>query len=168
MADNILQNIDAEIDRIQKSVAELTVRLNDLMTLRKLVYKYPKVVEAPVQLTVILEGSTAVERTEAAPNLTKRERIVKACREILADGHRRFAREMVGELANMGVAVGGKDPAANLASYLSHHSEIFHADTKAGGWTLRSLLQKERATDVGAWVALSSNGASGDHHPTAA
>lgn len=73
------------------------------------------------------------------PPPTMRERITNTCALILADGRFRTTRLLVRELHDrFGVVVSGKDPVANLASYLSH-DDRFVSSKRHGGWSLRQL-----------------------------
>jgi hypothetical protein len=117
----------------------------------------------PIKKTAAAVG----RKIKAAKYPTKRDAILNGCLEILADGKRRFARDLLIELEKIGVRVGGKNPKSNLASYLSHFDE-FQADTKLGGWTLRSLIApKAKASNARTLPAFSTNGASPVRHQLA-
>jgi len=80
-----------------------------------------------------------------------------ACDSILSDGRRRVSKEIVPELAKLGVSLNhSKDPAGLLASYLSREKNRFVSDVKQGGWTLTRLIHKARPTDVDASAGLFS------------
>jgi hypothetical protein len=88
--------------------------------------------------------------------LTKREQVIDAATRILSDGTRRTSRELL-SIIELVVDIGGKDPAAALASYLSHEKDLFESDLKKGGWTLRRLTKKVRPDDAGTSSGLFNN-----------
>lgn len=155
-----LANVEAEIQRVKAEIEKLQKRLSDLDALQILLTQYIDVVGVglvPIR-NVTANVRNDLERIVNAP--TKQAAIIEGSKKILEDGKRRFARELLVELANMGVEVGGKNPKSNLASYLSHSDE-FQADTKAGGWTLAKFVSpKAKAGSADTRPALSTNGAS--------
>lgn len=162
-----LEKLDAEIARLQHTINVSSARIEDLRMLRLLFTRYYDVFDTS---PVSIEKSAADLLAKLAlggKRVTKQEAIISGCKEILADGKRRFSRDLLIDLERRGVMVGGKNPKSNLASYLSH-DDAFQADTKLGGWTLRSLIApKAKASSALTLPAFSTNGASQGRHQLA-
>lgn len=165
--DQRLANIDAEIARVQKDIEAKEKRLHDLTALKILLTEYIDVVGIGLMPISSATAMIGAELLVGGKKLTKQRKIIEGCKEILADGRRRFARELLVELEKRGVSVGGKNPKSNLSSYLSH-DDAFQADTKLGGWTLRRLIApKAKASNARTVPAFSTNGALPERHQLA-
>jgi hypothetical protein len=137
---NILR-LQAEANRLRALIEETQKRLSDIETLIGLLGTYDQLLEASARPAS--ELVTKLHESLKRRSNTLKERILDASEEILADGARRLSRDLLPELAKRGVRVGGKDPAANLASYLSREKERFVSDQRAGGWTLRQRMDSK-------------------------
>jgi hypothetical protein len=167
-----LQGLATEAQELREQIAKASERLEEIETLVRLAAKYNLNVD--VKPTAILMQPKRVTETRimaaahgAAHALTVRDKIILGCESILDDGKRRLSRELVPLLATLGVKVGGKDPAGNLAAYLSKEKDRFDSNVKQGGWSLTRLTRRANPGDVGASPGLfSNNGLLGaDQHP---
>jgi hypothetical protein len=150
------EDVFATIARKQREIEERQKDISELEELLRLADKHRLEVSSPNIGAGLDQLRNRLEVTRTVPQ-TLRERIIAAAETVLSDGQRRFARELLPELLKYGVRLEGKNPAGNLASYLSREKDRFISDAKMGGWTLRVLAQKGRAPDVGASRALFSN-----------
>lgn len=146
----------AQADVIRKRMAADSAQLDLIESLIALSQRYLESREGTPAAEVV--NVVAQKFKRRGWTTTKRERLIAAAEGILADGVRRYSRELVNELQAHGVEVGGKDPALNLSSYLSHEKEIFNSDQKRGGWTLVRLLKGARPDETGTLPGLFSNG----------
>jgi hypothetical protein len=144
-------------ENLAAEIARKRAELKELEELLRLAEKYLRHAQ-PVRVTGVgAIGALAMlaqkERNAASFGATKKDRILNGCEFVLSDGKRRISRQLVIELAEHGIRVGGENPgteAANLSSYLSREKDRFVSDVKLGGWTLRRLLQKGGPENVGA------------------
>ena len=151
-------NVDglrAQADIIRKRMAADSAQLDLIESLIALSQRYLNSREGTPAAEVV--NAVAQKFTRRGSITTKRERLIAAVEGILADGVRRYSRELVNELQAHGVEVGGKDSALNLSSYLSHEKKIFTSDQKRGGWTLVRLLKAARPDAPGTLPGLFSD-----------
>lgn len=155
-SDSPLSRIDTAIAEAMRRIKEEQQRLDELSVLRGLMEKHAQHVFGPsrvdaasLQTAMLAFGPTGK---------SKRERIILTAQEILNDGRRRISRELVRELGERGVVVGGSDDAGLLATYLSREKDLFVSDVRAGGWTLRRLTKRVRPDEVTASSGLVLNG----------
>ena len=154
METNSVESLTEKIARLRDTVAAAQAEIEEIETLLRLAEKY-RLNPGPAEITAAATAR-ALAALELAPRMTIKERILTAAESVLLDGKRRVSRELMADMAKLGVVVGGGDPAANLASYLSREKDIFESDVKAGGWTLKRLTKKAKADSVGALSAFSS------------
>ena len=147
------QAINARIKAAQQELAELDQfeALADKL--------FPNTAITPGAASLSFNVSTV---SAAVPmTMTKKDRIVTAVEQILADGKRRTSKELIGELTVLGVDVGGKDPVNNLGAYLSPCTK-FNAIRKKGGWGL-APQKKASPNDAPTSKGLISNGSEQSH-----
>jgi hypothetical protein len=162
-----LNDLDARAEELRRVIADAQKSLQEIETLKMLVTKYlPNVLElSAVKRVDAGSALAAVAYTVGrAKRETKRDQIINGVREILSDGRHRLSRELLGDLQQLGVEVGGSDPAALLSSYLSREKSFFESDLKAGGWALRQASSRVRSDDVAPSPDLFING-SASHPP---
>ncbi len=75
----------------------------------------------------------------------KQQQILDGLIAILSDGKPRHTHNLLVELTEKGVAVGGSDPRGNLSSYLSREKELFENDRR-NGWSLKKQTSDGAAT----------------------
>jgi hypothetical protein len=140
-----------EVSRLRDELSRVESEAVELDTLIRLGEKYNALnTERPRPASELMAAVTVrIAGVDAKPS-TLRERIIWAVSEILKDGRRRFARDLLPVMKQMGVDLGGKNPSSNLSAYLSREKDIFVCDVKAGGWTLHRLQKKVRPEDVAA------------------
>jgi PIN domain nuclease of toxin-antitoxin system len=163
-----ISEIATKLESLKIQCAEIQREMQELGTLLVLAEKYiaaqtkaPLVPAAPVALK-------AMDNAILGAAKSKRERIVGAATEILEDGTRRSSRYLVDAIESCGVEISGNDQnkkAAALSAYLSKDG-AFESDVKAGGWTLKRLLQKAKPGDAPTSTGFSFNGSAS--HPPAA
>lgn len=144
-----LDSLSAEASRLAALIRDSQSRLNEIETLIRLAKKFNLAgTGSPQPIAASLEAHTKQLAERIANPQTMKARILSACETVLADGSRRFSRQLVLELAKVGVVVGGADPAANLSSYLSKEKDLFTSNLQLGGWTLTRLTQKVALANV--------------------
>jgi hypothetical protein len=176
----LLQNAEAEAIALRKQLEEGNKRLAELEQLVNLVKKFSVSTVAGTILpsrAVVMTGiappmvitnyPSQIQAGNSAASghgvITKKEAILTNSAAILGDGVARFSRQLLAELSDRGVQVGGKDPILNLSSYLSREKDIFVSDQRAGGWSLRRLPKKVRPDEAPTSSGLGVNGLEG--HP---
>jgi hypothetical protein len=160
------EKLTAEEERLRKVIADAQKTLNGIEEFRRLKSHLKPVLSGDIQdagglahlgaVAESVEFSLARKTGRAA---TLKDQILDACEEILTDGRRRFSRELLRELAYKGVMLTGRDPATNLASYLSREKARFQSDKKAGGWALVRLIKQTRPGSAPTLPGLHTNGA---------
>lgn len=153
-----ISKLEARAEQLRAEISAMQKNLEEMTTLIVLMKKYLQYDAKPVRVTSQVIASAVAVAAKQAAGETKHQRIVRTTDAVLADGRRRLSRQLVVELRERGVEVGGKDEAARLASYLSHEKYRYQSDVKAGGWTLRRLLKQARPGEAPTSTGLSFNG----------
>lgn len=158
---NTLEGLTAEAKSLREQIEEHQARIEEIDTLVRLAEKYNlwvgRTVETDVQPKRVTDARALGAAHLAGRVFTVRDRIILGCESILGDGKRRLSRELVPELAKLGVIVGGRDPVGNLAAYLSKEKDRFDSNTKQGGWSLTRLTRRANPGDVDASPGLFSH-----------
>lgn len=158
------ETIDQRIDRLRGIVEEgerAAAELAELQELKRLMAKYDV---SPPQATSRVAAPVAeniAHNSTLSRALTTKDKIILGAESVLQDGQRRLSRRLLADMEKIGVIVDGKDPVANLSSYLSREKDRFESDLKLGGWTLKRLTKKARPESVGALPGLSINDLTG-------
>ncbi|HEV2700787.1 MAG TPA: hypothetical protein VGV09_04095 [Steroidobacteraceae bacterium] len=165
-----LEGLAAEAATLREHIEQYRVRLEEIETLVRLAEKYNLCVDRHIEVVPepkrVTDSRLFAAIHRAARDMTIRDRIILGCESILDDGKRRLSRELVPELAKLGVNVGGKDPAGNLAAYLSKEKDRFDSNIKLGGWSLTRLTRRANPGDADTSPGLfSNNGLTGAQHP---
>lgn len=141
------ETIDQKIMRL-RAIAEAGQRaaaeMVELQELKRLMEKHGvKPAEAASDVVGRVKESIA-----NGTAITVKDRILLAAESVLEDGKRRRPRQLLEEMAKIGVTVPGKNPAASLSSYLSKEKDRFETDPGSGGWTLKRLTKKTNPHDA--------------------
>lgn len=146
--------VDAEIARLRQVIAVAEAGISDLQNFKALLKKQalaPIIGESGLApLAASADAAVAVVAKKAGRQLYKKDQILDAAENVLADGVRRLSRDLLPEIEKQGVKIGGKDAVNALAVYLSREKHRFQTDQRAGGWTLTRFVQKRKPDDVGA------------------
>jgi len=147
---HILKSIQDERDALKERIKndqDRLAKLDQLAALANDLYpdnssgQSPKVMSGSGQL-----AASKSSIVEAAVVTTKRDRILIAAEQILADGVGRDSRSLLPELEARGVSVGGTNPVNNLSAYLSAAKDRFESDRAKGGWLLKAQKKQRVAT----------------------
>ncbi|MDG3441873.1 hypothetical protein [Nitrospirillum amazonense] len=131
-----LQKLEAKISRLQEDLRGLE---NDRVKLLHFI----EMAERYSSATTILGATT--KRSSVENRGTKGARLVEASLEIMRDTGRPMKNaELANALISMGYEIGGQQPSANLAGFLSRDSRV--AFTKGLGWTLAPQIATPTAT----------------------
>lgn len=151
------------LESLMAEAQDLRARLEEIETLIRLATKYKLGTGAGTAITSSANPAkqitgagvlTVLAAQMSGFGTTMKDKIINGSEHVLSDGKRRLSREIVADLAAIGVVVPGDDPAGYLATYLSKEKSRFTSDVKAGGWTLTRIVQKGRPGDVGASSGL--------------
>jgi gamma-glutamylcysteine synthetase len=137
-----------EVARLRDALERAIAEAKEYDTLIELAqkHKYELHSAADTIQKVVEQTVTRAFSTEKS----QKQRVVEAAEAILADGVRRYSRDVLREMEKMGITLTTQDPVGTLSVYLSREKDIFTSDVKAGGWTLRRLQKKARPEDVAA------------------
>jgi hypothetical protein len=144
--DQRIEHLRAVVDSGQRAAAEMA----ELQELKRLMEKYAgKVMNIMNAASVVGRVSERITNAAAiAAAITTKDRIILGAEAILQDGRRRRPKQLLEEMAKIGVTVPGKNPAAGLSSYLSKEKDRFETDPGSGGWTLTRLTKKANPHDA--------------------
>lgn len=143
-----IESLSREAEELRTRIDKDSSRLSEIEAFLQLAKKL-NVATTVVPIATQLQNVTdQIARASRRPQTIK-ERILDGAEMILADGRRRLSRDIVRDLAKLGVIVGGSDSATNLASYLSREKDRFESDVKAGGWALKQLTRKRKHDETG-------------------
>lgn len=139
-----LKNLRRIVEEGQRAAAELA----ELMELRRLMQKYNVKAAEPIKGALSQVANHIANTAAASAAETVKDRVLGGAEAVLIDGKRRRPRQLLEEMAKIGVTVPGRDPAANLSSYLSREKDRFESDQGLGGWTLKRLTKKASPYDA--------------------
>lgn len=141
------ETIEQRIKRLRDIVEageRAAVELSELQEMKRLMEKYQvRAAEQASSIVSQVEGKIA-----ASAAMTVKDRILSGAESVLEDGKRRRPRELLEDMARIGVTVPGENPAQNLSSYLSREKDRFESDPGLGGWTLKRLTKKANPRDA--------------------
>jgi len=157
----LMVKLEAESARLRQEIAEHQQRLADISTLIRLYTAFqPLFDDGPRQIGETVHNVT-LALTSQSQTLPKRDRIVQASAQILADGSHLRTGQLLRELESRGIQVGGKNPVLNLSSYLSRAKDRFMSEPRSGGWALRQIAKEVRPGDAPTSLGLDVNSAVG-------
>jgi len=161
--ESVVESHRTRIRASNEAIREAEDRLSKLKQLEDLHHQLFLAASAPIpdaEDAAIADLQAYAEAAVQKAGQSKKDLIVGTVERILMDGKRRTTKELLAELSQQGIEVGGADPGNNLAAYLSPQKERFNSDRKRGGWGLNNLPKKGSPDDASPPSGLRLNGAS--------
>lgn len=138
MSNSFIQAVEDEIVMIEEKIKHELDRLEELKIVRK-VYaeKTEKSAQAPLfSIAPIALKNDANQREESVS-----ARVITYVQQLLSDGRRQKIHELLLQVTEHGIIIGGANQATGLSAILSRRKDIFSGDKKLG-WTLTCFVNE--------------------------
>lgn len=143
MDSDVIQKLQARIDVLHRDKLRIDAEINEIRQALTVIGKY-----ASDDYSTAAATMSALASSPRGPS--KQQQILDAVVAILSDGKPRHTADLLAELIDNGVDVGGDKPEANLSAYLSRARDTHGLNSdRRYGWSLKKENPEDAPTPSG-------------------